>query len=315
MVSRQRMRARAAQHNNGRVRRAKRRRRLTAATTLHRIPEPRVHDSMGRSHVPDTQLDLFSGSGLPTAPHAPPAAKPQPAAPAELDDAALLAAIPASGVMDGPSLAAEAGRRRLAAAIPVLEDYCRRFAGFGTQHALPEQIAALDALAAIGGPDAAHTVARIIGRGWVQGPTLASAVAAAARLRSHLPAGIVLALLRHADPAIRADACRLVRPGPDVIATLIDLLGDLHRDVSIEAACALGRMGRPEARPLLKQALRQAPSMRVIEAVPPIADEECVVLLGRIARASPDLAGAALDAIEAIQHPLAARVSERLRES
>ena len=163
--------------------------------------------------VSDGQLDLFSGSGFSPAGSVPAAAKPAGLAPADLDDGALVAAIPASGRADGPPLAAEAGRRRLGAAIPVLEDYCRRFAGFGVQHALPEQVAALDALAVIGGQEAARSVARIIGRGWVQGPTLATAVAAAARLRSQLPTDIVSALLRHADPAIRRDACRLAHRG------------------------------------------------------------------------------------------------------
>jgi hypothetical protein len=269
----------------------------------------------GDAQVPDGQLDLFSGSGIPPVRQVPPVAGPDPVSPATLDDPALLAAIPVSGIADGPALAAEAGRRRLESAIPVLADYCRRFAGFGTEHALPEQAAALDALAAIGGPQAADAVARVIGSAWVQGPTLANAVAAAARLRSRLPAGIVSTLLRHANPAIRADACRLARPGTDIVPTLIDLLGDLHGDVSTAAACALGRMGHAEARPILKQALRQAPSVPVIEAVPPIADEECVVLLGRIAGAMPDMAAAAFDAIEAIDHPVAARTLERLRRS
>lgn len=262
----------------------------------------------------DRQPDLFSSSGVRTARPAPPLALSQRTAPAELDDTALLDAIPASGITDGPALATEAGRRRLTAAIPVLQDYCRRFAGFGMDHALPEQIAALDALAAIGGPVAAQAVARIIAAAWVQGPTLTSAVAAAAQLGSRLPGAIVLTLLRHANPAIRADACRLARPEPDIIATLMDLLGDLHRNVNMAAACALGRMGRTEARPLLKLTLRQAPSLAVIEAVPPIADDECIVLLGRVASASPKLAAAARDALEAIQHPLAERLSARLRE-
>ena len=262
----------------------------------------------------DGQLDLFAGSGMAPAKPPPQAVRAPGPVPAELDDAALLAAIPASGLADGPLLVAEAGRRRLAAAVPVLEDYCRRFAGFGVQHALSEQIAALEALAAIGGPEAARSVERIIGRRWVQGPTLAVAVAAAVRLRSHLPANIVLALLRHGDPAVRGDACRLARPAPEVIATLADLLGDLHRDVCIEAACALGRMGRAEALPVLRQALRQAPGLRVIEAVPPVADEECVVLLGRLARGSAqDLATAAADALEAVEHPLAARLIGQLQ--
>jgi hypothetical protein len=47
----------------------------------------------------------------------------------------------------------------------------------------------------------------------------------------------------------------------------------------------------------------------VIEAAAPIADEECVVLRGRIARsASPELAAAARDALDATEHPLAAKL-------
>jgi HEAT repeat protein len=267
----------------------------------------------GAITVSDGQLDLFSGSGIDVAWHGPVIARLPAPRPAELDGTALLDAIPASGLADGPALAAEAGQRRLGAAIPVLEDYCRRFAGFGTEHALPEQVAALEALAAIGGPDTAAAVGRIISRRWVTGPTLATAVSVAARLGSQLPANVVLTLLRHTDPAVRADACRLAKGGADVVATLVDLLGDLHRNVSLEAACSLGRMGRPEGAPLLKQALRQAPSPGVIDAVPPIADDECVVLLGRIARGpARDLAVAALGALEAVAHPLATRVLERL---
>lgn len=241
--------------------------------------------------------------------------RPGPAAePALLDDAGLLAAIPASNLSDGPRLAEEAGRRRLAAAIPTLRDYCHRFAGFGTNHPLPEQVAALEALGAIGGPDAATAVATIIVRQWVQGPTLATAVAVAARLAAPLPAATVLPLLRHTDPTLRADACDLARGGSEVVATLLDLMGDLHHDVSVAAACALARLGRSEARPLLIRALNHAPSVRVIEALAAIADEECIVLIGRIARtASPDLAAAARDALDATEHPVALRLLQRLR--
>jgi len=78
----------------------------------------------------DGQFDLFAGIGITPARQLPPDAKPAGPSPASLDDVALLEAIPASGLADGPPLAAESGRRRLVAAIPVLEDYCRRFAGF-----------------------------------------------------------------------------------------------------------------------------------------------------------------------------------------
>lgn len=262
----------------------------------------------------DHQLDLFAGTGEFAGD--PPAFLVRPSAtdPALLDDVALLAAIPGSRLSDGPGLAKEAGRRRLAAAIPVLEDYCRRFAGFGIERPLPEQIAVLEALGAIGGPVAATSVATIIVRQWVQGPTLATAVAVAARLAAPLPAASVLALLRHADPAVRADACRLARGGPDVIATLLDLMGDLHNNVSVAAACALARLGRTEARPLLIRTLSQAPSVRAVEAIAEIADEECIVLLGRIARgASAELAKAARDALEVTEHPRAERLLQQLR--
>jgi hypothetical protein len=127
-----------------------------------------------------------------------------------------------------------------------------------------------------------------------------------------LPLDIVLTLLRHADPAIRATR-RLARwvvrrssphsPTCWAICTAASASRLLHA----------GHLGRPEAAPPLKFALRQAPSLRVIEAAPPIADEECIVLLGRIARAGPpDLAAAAYNALEAVEHPMAARLLERL---
>ena len=271
--------------------------------------------SGNNNSTPDGQLDLFAGSGFLPATQPAPLPRTTVIGPAELDDTALLAAIPTSGIADGPSLAAEAGRRRLVAAIPVLEDYCRRFAGFGLSRALPEQVAALDALATIGGPDAARSVARIMARGWVQGPGVASAAAAAARLGSHLPADTVLALLRHADPTVRRHACGLARSGVEVIATLTELLGDLHAEVRTEAACALGRMGCAQAMPLLKLTLGQAPTAPVIRAIVAVADHDCIVLLGRIAEgAAPDLAAAAVNALEAMEHPLAERRLERLRQ-
>ena len=74
-------------------------------------------------------------------------------------------------------------------------------------------------------------------------------------------------------------------------------LGGNHGDLSCAAdpAGALGRLGRNDARPMLLQLLQQAPSAAVIDAISAIADEECLVILGRIARTRPDLVDAALD--------------------
>ena len=139
----------------------------------------------------ERQLDLFSASGIPLESHAEPNDAPPQPIPADLDDAALIAAIPPAGVAAAPALAAEAGRRRLAAAITALEQLCLRFAGFGLERAVPEQVAALRALALIGGPESAQAVARLITRSIVQGPTRKVAVGIAARLNSALPTASV----------------------------------------------------------------------------------------------------------------------------
>src|SRR5258706_7916017 len=185
----------------------------------------------------------------------------------EIDDEGVIAAIPKSSLADTNALAAEAGRRRLAAAVPALATLCRRFAGFGTRRPVAEQVAAIEALVMIGGRDAAHAVSQLIERAEVQEPTLPIAVSAAARLGSTLSPDALRRLLRHAEPSIRADACRCARPSPDVILILIDLLDDLDRRVAMSAASALGRMGRNEARPILKGLLHDDPSAEVIDVV------------------------------------------------
>ena len=71
----------------------------------------------------DKQLDLFTFRAnhherlSPEAPRNPPIAAPT------LDDPALIAAIPAAGLADALALAAEAGSRKLASAVPALEAY------------------------------------------------------------------------------------------------------------------------------------------------------------------------------------------------
>ena len=138
---------------------------------------------------------------------------------------------------------------------------------------MKEQVAALDALAGIGGEAAARAVAQIIAKGVVQGPTLPAAVAAAARLGVVLPPEAALSLLCHAAPQARADACRCVRFRPDIAAILIDLLGDLNQDVADQAALALGRMGQTEALPSLLRLLRDRPTAEAVDAIAEIAAE------------------------------------------
>jgi HEAT repeat protein len=259
------------------------------------------------------QLDLFSQSADLAEPR-PPSVSSRPVIAFDtLEDEHLVAALRDGGIRESIALIAEAGSRRLAAAVPVLEAVCRRFAGFGANRVVPEQAAAIEALAVIGGREAAQALARIIAKSVVQGPCLQRAVSATVRLRAKLPASLVLALLRHANPQIRADACRCVGAWPEATAPLNELLDDLHPYVAVAAACALGRLGRSEVRPLLVRFLREQPSAELIDAIVPTADEECVVLLGRVARARPDLSEAVLDALDTVDDPRAEKIAGRIR--
>lgn len=73
-------------------------------------------------------------------------------------------------------------------------------------------------------------------------------------------------------------------------------------------------MGRHEARPVLGRLLRDAPSIEIIDAIPAIADEDCIILLGRVVRTQPSLAGAARDALEMIDHPRAWQIIAALTQ-
>ena len=261
----------------------------------------------------DRQLNLFAGAGQrPDQPTVRAIGRPRLVA-SELDDEALVAAIPSASLGDCRGLAAEAGHRRLVAAIPALEALCRRFRGFGVEQEIPEQAAVLNALATIGGREAAQAVMRMIVEQVVQGPGLKSAVAVAALLGASLPTSVAGSLLRHPAPEIRASACRCAGRSPAAIPQLVELLDDAHRVVAREAACALGRMGRHEGRPLLLRLLREQPSTAVIDAVSGVADEECLVVIGRIAHKERDLADAAFAALEAIGSPRAMTIAAAAR--
>jgi hypothetical protein len=265
--------------------------------------------------LPDRQLDLFAASGFLTAPAAPAAVRSSAVPARDLDDNALVAAIVDAGPATCHALAEEAGRRRLVAALPTLEALCRRFKGFGLVNAVPEQAAALRGLVAIGGAEAAAAVVRLIVGDVVQGPGLGTAIAAAAELRCRLPPDNAVVLLRHPDPNVRCNAARCAPPLREPINLLIELLDDLNRPVATAAACALGRMGRTEARPLLIRLLLEAPSVEIINAVIPVADNDCIVTLGRIARNLPDLTAAAIAALDDMDDDRAATIGASLRQS
>jgi hypothetical protein len=258
----------------------------------------------------EKQLDLFAGPTQVPETHS---LDKQVLDAAALSDVELIAAIPEAGIAECHMLAREAARRRLAAGVPALKTLCLRHAGFGGERMVPQQAEALNALAAIGGREASRAVGDLIRRGAVGGPGLKCAVAAAAQLDSPLPEAIVVNLLRHDEPEIRAAAACCARTWPRTTPILIELLDDLHREVSIAAACALGRMGSAEARVPLLRALRDEPSEEIIDAVAGLGDEESIVLLGRTAATRPDLTRTVLEALETLDHPLAAKVATRIR--
>jgi len=259
------------------------------------------------------QLNLFAGSSIGADRTAAPGIQRRHATASELDDDALIAAIPTASLADCRHLVGEAVLRRLGAAIPALEALCRRFRGFGHEHAIPEQTAAFEAFAAIGGPTAAQTVSRLIAEEVMQGPGLRTAMMVAAQLGARLPAKTITSLLRHEVGEVRAGACRCAGPSLILVPPLIELLADANRDVAREAACALGRMGRREARPTLLRLLHEQPSTVVIDAVIAIADEECLIIIGRIARSIPDLSESAIRALEDIGLPRALTIAAGAR--
>jgi hypothetical protein len=258
------------------------------------------------------QLDLFAGEGAASAQAPQTTATLNAVDAAALGDLEILAAIPNAGIPLVFSLIEEAGRRRLPEAIPVLAVLCRRFAGFGIEREVREQAAALLVLASIGGQDARAAVSGLLEGRVVQGPTRKVAARVAVTLRCRLSVEIHLALLRHADPEMRAIACGLPLPRTGVDATLIGLLTDLDANVRAASACALGRSGRSEAMGVLKNILRRAPTQAVIEAIAPIADQECIVLLGRLARTQTALKDMALEALAQIDDPMAVKLTDAL---
>jgi HEAT repeat protein len=242
------------------------------------------------------QLDLFAIDRIDVELKGSPAQPPLRAT--ELTDAALIAALRDAGVSAAPRLAAEASSRRLVGAVPSLEKLCRRLTGFGADRLVTEQVAALEALADIGGEAARQAVARLITYRTVQGPTLATALNAAARLGLLLLPSRLGEFLNDADPTIRAAACRCVRSAGPYLSVLIELLDDPRAEVAFAAALALGRIGCSEARPLLMSLLRREPSAEIVDALARIANEEVIVTFGRVARAMPDLAQPILDALD-----------------
>ena len=237
-----------------------------------------------------------------------------PIAPERLSDDDLIAAISNATLVDAFAITAEVAKRRLSAAVPALTALCNRFVGYGAGAVVPEQVATLHALGAIGGQEAAHAVSNLITRKIVQGPTLATALTVAAQLGVVLPQDVASSLLRNPDAAVRTAACGCVRAGHEIIAALVSMMADPDVEVAVASACALGRVRRIEALPRLKIYLAERPSSRIVEALAQVADEESIVLLARVGRARRELTNSVIFALEEIESPKAMAAADALKK-
>ncbi len=259
------------------------------------------------------QYDLF-GAG--EAPHSAGTAasptKPRALAADQMTDEALCASVAMVTLGDAGDILGEVARRRLPDALPQLAALIRRFTGFATRGPIIEQTEALRALVAIGGPDAAAVVRSAIERGEFNRANLPAALRAAAQLAIRLEPSVVEAALRHDVAEIRLAACAFVSARPNLLALLVERLADQDEAVRIAAACALGDLGRVEARPILRGLLQTSPSIMIIEAAASVADEAMVVQLGKLAREQACFRDPVVQALEDCDFALAAKIRRDL---
>lgn len=258
------------------------------------------------------QYDLF---GACEAPRSSGVAEPSPksGAPArEMSDQALCASIATVTLSDAAQILGEVARRRLTNAVPCLAGLIRRFKGFETRRPIIEQTEAVAALVAIGGPEAAAVLRSAIEHGEFNRANLGAALRAAAGLSIRLEPSVVEAALGHDEAEIRLAACAFVSARPGVIAHLLERLGDADERVKIAAACALGDLGRIEARPVLLGLLRTSPSVAIIEAAVGVADEAMIVQLGKLAREQDRFRDSVVQALEDCELEMASKVRQVL---
>ena len=259
------------------------------------------------------QLDLFAERGRVIARRVPEPMAPPAAAPVErLSDDDLLESIQKAGPSNIEAVCSEIVSRSLEAAVPALEALWRRFAGFGVEKPLRDQLAVLDTLARLGGTDARSTLRGIVLSKGLSASLLPAASQASASAGLALPAAFVGPLLDHEDAEVRGAAF--------VLAARTDVPADRLREGLFDrsaanrraAAVALGLRGDASARQPLYDELARYPSTEVIEAITAVWDDDAIVHLGQCARRHPRLAGAVVDALRDIASPRAHTVARHL---
>ena len=189
--------------------------------------------------------------------------------------------------LDLAPLIAEVERRREAMAAPLLVRACRRHAGFDRSRAVPEVLAALKALAALGAADAAPAIMRLVEQGAFGHASVAAALRYFASVRHRPATALLRPHLDHDQAEVRQAACTLAA----VIGThrnierLLELCNDTSAEVIDAASIALGNLGhRPvkKALELRLQTASMAEIPKIVDALLPVSDEETAVCLGRL---------------------------------
>ena len=242
------------------------------------------------------QLDLFAWPGRAGSPP-PRELDPHRPSPATIDvgalsTAALLQAL--ERLLEGArepaavSLIEEIARRQLTEAVPMLVALCRLHAGFDRARPVPEVVAALEALCALGAASAAGDILRLIEQG-AFGPAASAAALRFLAVARHRPAARLSHIaLSHEHAAVRAEACALVATlgQRDAVEQLRALSADVDAGVAAAADLARGHLGDHAVKAALEQRLRTAAAgeiPHIARALTGVADADTVVLLGRTA--------------------------------
>jgi hypothetical protein len=148
-----------------------------------------------------------------------------------LGDERLVSAVAVASLSSHEDLIAEIVRRCPAGAVAALEALCRRFKGFGLVRAVPEQVAALWAIAAIGGLEAKTAIINQV----VHGPGLPAALSACRHVNCRLPDATI------ADRDCIVQLGRIVRTNGDLAAQAVAALEAIDDDHSSVVLAAVHR--------------------------------------------------------------------------
>ncbi len=228
-----------------------------------------------------------------------------------LDDETLIALLEDVGPTDVRTVCSEIAVRSFGGAVPALEALWRRFAGFGIEKPLAEQIAVLETLTQLDSSEARATLRRILLRN-LPASTFPVALQAAARAGLALPTWFVAPLLDHADATVRGCAFALADRARVPAERLRMGLFDRTPEIRRTAAIMLAHRGHAEARKTLLEELQRSPEKALIHALAAIPDEDTIVHLGRCVAGNPALVGTVIDVLRDMECPRAARLARRL---